>query len=230
MCYNFKTSLLSYSIGIISVIFAIMTRQFAVGLLILAYCQIQLSELLIWHGIDTNNEDLNRLGTSYGKYLLATHNIAFSVGIILSIIFISKKNLKLTDFIPLVISILFFMYVIFFIYLPKNYPDITLPLDPNCNDKDKCQNPDNRLEWKYPTIWYLFSYVICMLIVIGYIKPINSKICITAFFTLTLIFSAILKPKNVGTIWCFSSAILAPVLVTVNYYLIKNLNSSDIIT
>lgn len=230
MCYNFKTSLISYSIGIISGIFAIMTRQFAVGLLILAYCQIQLSELLIWRGIDTNNKELNKFGTSYGKYLLATHNIAFSLGIILSIIFISKKNLKLIDFAPLMVSILFFMYIAFFIYLPQNYPDITLPLDPDCVDQDKCQNPDNRLEWKYPHKWYLFSYFICMIIVMLFIKPFNSQLCIILFFTLTLIFSTIFKPKNVGTIWCFSSAILAPVLVIVNYYLIKNLNSTDIIT
>ena len=114
MCYSVKTSIISYTLGIIAGIFALFTRQTVLGLLILAYSQMQFSELLIWYGIDTDNDNLNRFGTSYGKYLLATHNIAIGIGIILSIIFISKKKLKITDFIPLAIGILFFMYIVFF--------------------------------------------------------------------------------------------------------------------
>jgi len=75
MCYSFKTSILSYILGMISGIFAILTNQIVLGVLILTYSQMQLAEMLIWHGIDTNNENLNKFGTSYGKYLLATHNI-----------------------------------------------------------------------------------------------------------------------------------------------------------
>ena len=87
MCYSVKTSIISYTLGIIAGIFALFTRQTVLGLLILAYSQMQFSELLIWYGIDTDNDNLNRFGTSYGKYLLATHNIAIGIGIILSIIF-----------------------------------------------------------------------------------------------------------------------------------------------
>jgi UDP-glucose 6-dehydrogenase len=45
----------SYTIGMISAIFAFCTRQYVVGSLILAYTQMQLSELLIWYGIDHKN-------------------------------------------------------------------------------------------------------------------------------------------------------------------------------
>jgi hypothetical protein len=88
MCYSFRTSILSYFLGIISAIFALCTRQIVLGCLILAYCQIQLSEMMIWYGIDNNNTKINKSGTSYGKYLLATHNIAISIGIIISLLFI----------------------------------------------------------------------------------------------------------------------------------------------
>jgi hypothetical protein len=231
MCYSVKTSIISYTLGLISGIFALFTRQTVLGLLILTYSQMQFSELLIWHGIDTKNDNLNRFGTSYGKYLLATHNIAIGIGIILSIIFISKKQLKITDFIPLVIGILFFMYVVFFYYLPKKYPDITLPLDPSCRDgTDKCQNPNNRLKWTWPHEWYLEGYAISCIILLVFIKPTKSKIWLGLVFSVSLIVSYIFNPKVIGSIWCFNTAIIAPILVIVNYMLIKNLNSTDILT
>jgi hypothetical protein len=231
MCYSFKISIISYILGIISAIFAIFTRQFALGLLILAYSQIQLSELLIWYGIDTKNEKINKYGTSFGKYLLATHNIAFGLGIILSILFISKKSLKIIDIIPFGIGILFFVFIVIFYYLPQKYSDITLPLDPECIDQtDRCQNPNNRLLWKYPHKWYIYGYIISFIIIVIYIKPIKSKLWLTSLFTITLIFTIIFNPKVIGSMWCFSAAILAPLLVIVNYYIIKNENSQNILT
>lgn len=231
MCYSFKTSLLSYTLGIISGIFAICTRQIALGVLILTYSQMQFAELLIWRGIDTNNDKLNKFGTSYGKYLLATHNIAIGLGIILSIMFVSKRSLKISDFIPLLVGILFFLFILLFYYLPKQYPDMTFPLDPNCKDAtDKCQNPNNRLLWKWPHSWYFSGYLISFIILLLYVKPTNSKIWISSVFTLTLIGTGIFNPKVIGSVWCFSTAIIAPLLVIVNYYFIKNIDSKYILT
>ena len=67
MCYSVKTSIISYILGIIAGIFALSTRQITLGILILTYSQMQLAELLIWFGIDTDNDNLNRSGTSYGN-------------------------------------------------------------------------------------------------------------------------------------------------------------------
>lgn len=90
MCYSLFTSIISYSLGLISGILAIYTKQYILGLFILFYCQMQLSEALIWYGIDTNNDFFNELGTSFGKYSLATHNIGMSLGIILC--YLDKEN------------------------------------------------------------------------------------------------------------------------------------------
>jgi len=230
MCYSFRSSILSYILGIVSGIFALCTRQIVLGFLILTYTQMQFSEMLIWYGIDTKNENLNKFGTTYGKYLLATHNIAIALGIIVSIIIISKKSLKFTDFIPLIISVLFFIFIVFFYYLPKKYPDITLPLDKKCVDKtDKCQNPNNRLNWEWPHEWYGYSFILSLIIVTLFIKPIKSKIWLITIFSLLFLYMLIYNKKVIGSLWCFSTAILAPLIVIVNYLIIKNESSNNIL-
>ena len=231
MCYSFKTSILSYVLGMISGIFALCTQQVVLGCLIITYSQMQFSEMLIWHGIDTNDDKINKFGTSYGKYLLATHNIAISIGIIISILVISKKSFDIYYLIPLIISILFFMFIVIFYYLPNNYPDITLPLDKNCIDTtNKCQNPNNRLKWEWPHSWYIYGFIISLIFLFTYIKPLNSKIWLSFIFISTFIYMLIFNKTVVGSLWCFSTAILAPLIVIVNYFIIKNMNSADILT
>jgi uncharacterized membrane protein len=227
MCYSFKTSVISYTVALTSAIFALCTRQIVIGCLILAYAQMQLSEAMIWHGIDKNDIDLNKKGTKYGKYLLATHNIAIGVGILLSIIFISKRQLKLTDFIPVIVGTGFFLFIVFYYYMGKKYSDVTFPLKKNCN-KD-CNDADNRLKWPYPHTWYGFSYAISIILLIIWIKPKKSKIIGLVFFSLTLLLTVFIYPKTTGSVWCWSTSALAPILVFVNYYMIRNMNNSELL-
>ena len=128
MCYNFNTSILSYSLGLLSSFFAFYTGQYILATLILFYCQMQLSEAIIWKGIDSNNLNLNKAGTTYGKYLLATHNIGIGLGIIISIL-AHKQKLKISDFIPLIIGILFFIFVVLYFYRKNDYENVTFPLN-----------------------------------------------------------------------------------------------------
>src|SRR5437016_14681034 len=107
MCYSVQTSIISYSLGMGSAAFAFYTGKLMLGFLISFYAQMQLAELIIWRGIDTNNTNLNRIGTSYGKYLLPTHNIAIGLGVVFSAILIEKRSLEPKDFIPLVIGLIF---------------------------------------------------------------------------------------------------------------------------
>ena len=227
MCYSVKTSIISYTLGIASAIFAFATRQLVLGMLILAYCQMQLSEIMIWHGIDTNNIKLNRFGTSFGKYLLAVHNIAIGLGILLSVIFISKQKLTAKFYLPLIAGIIFFLVILFTQYLPKKYPDVTFPLKESCRE---CQNPENRLAWPYPHSWYIFSYLLSLVIMILYTKPRGSKIVFIVFFSTLFALSAFVFPRTVGSVWCFSTAILAPLVVLVNYLVIRKQASKNILT
>lgn len=159
MCYNFRTSLISYTLGIISGIFCLLTRQYVIGTLILVYSQIQLSEMMIWYGIDNNNININRKGTTFGKYILATHIVAIGIGIILSKTFLLKRELNFRDYIPLIIGIFFFLCICIYYYFPGNYPDVTYQQDRTCKDKS-CQTQGNRLKWTYPNKWYILSLLL----------------------------------------------------------------------
>lgn len=220
MCFSLRTSLISYTIGLASAIFAFATRQVVLGMLIIAYIQMQISELMIWYGIDKNDLSWNKTGTTFGKYLLAIHNLAIGLGIILSIIFISKRQLKLTDFIPAIVGLVFFVVIVLAVYLPNKYSDTTWPYKRICSDK--CQSPENRLKWPYRHDWYLFSYIISVIIMFVYIKPNASRFLMLVMFSISFIVAALIYPNTVGSVWCWSTAFLAPAIVLINYYFIKN--------
>lgn len=220
MCFSFKTSVLAYSIGLISCILAFSTKQYVLGTLILFFCQIQLSEAMIWRGIDTDNIQLNKTGTLFGQYTLPSHNIGIGLGIILSIIFVSKKVPKFTDYIPIIIGILFYIYVVVFLYR-GTYSQTTFPKN-RCMDTRSCQNMKNRLVWPYPYSWYLFGFLISLVIMAIYIKPVKSKIFIGGMFILSLAISFYLYPKSTGTIWCLFSALVSILIVIGNMILIRN--------
>ena len=233
MCYSFKTSLISYILGISSAIFAILTNQIVLGVFILVYSQIQFAEMLIWYGIDTNNDNMNRLGTSYGKYILATHNIAIGMGILLYISFVKKEELKIDDFWPLIAGIGFFICILIFYNKSSNKlkKDLTYQLNINCKDVNKCQNMNNRLNWPWSYNWYFISFAISIIICLFYIKPVESRILLLSVFLGTfLLFLLIFDKLVVGSLWCFSAAILAPLLVITNYFIIQGRKVEDVLT
>jgi hypothetical protein len=232
MCYSFNSSVISYTIGMIASIAAFITKQYIVGTLILFYTQMQLSEMLIWLAIDTNNLNLNKIGTSFGKYFLATHNIAISIGILLSIYFLHKQTPNFNDYIPLLVSFLFFLFVVFYYFLPNNYNSTTSQIEPCINkDVSSCQNPNNRLKWPYPCRWYIISLIISTILVYLYVKPISSQILIFVIFLTSYFLSYIIFPiSSAGSFWCFSTALLAPILVTINYFFIENFENEDVMT
>ena len=213
MCYNFKTSILSYTLGMIAGILSILYKKIELGILILFYSQMQLSEALIWRGIDTDNINLNKTGTLFGKYLLATHNIALGIGIIVAALY-NKTPLNLYLLLPLIIGIIFFG-VISYLYKKTQSVETTYPLDSSCS-KRECQNPGNRLRWPYPHDWYFCSFIISLVILCIYIKPLKSRVFLGTAFSLLFIISYIANPKTVGSVWCFSTAIFAPVIALIN--------------
>ena len=77
---------------------------------------MQLSEAMIWKGIDTDNISLNKIGTNYGKYSLPTHFFFVGVGYLMTILLIKKRKLKFYDFIPVTVGLFFYLYVIFYHY------------------------------------------------------------------------------------------------------------------
>jgi len=206
MCYSYRTSIISYTLGMLS---ALYTKQ-TIGIINLILLS---NAALIWKGIDENNIKLNEIGTSFGKYLLATHNIAIGLGILI----VSKKY----SILPLLIGIIFFLFVILYYY--QNNIKVTYPYDRSCNDKN-CQNNNNRLEWPYPHEWYVYSFILSLIFCIIYVNPLSSKIFLSSIFTITFLITILFfDSKKVGSVWCFSEAILSPILVIINYFLINTI-------
>lgn len=212
MCYSFNTSILSYSIGMMSAIFALCTNQIILGFLILFYSQMQLSEAIIWKGIDTKNKSLNEMGTMYGKYLLPTHNIAIAMGILIVV-----GHSTFWDYLPFLLSLLFYG-IILYIYHIKKYPNVTYPIQ-KCKVR-KCQNDKNRLQWPFPIRWYIVSFIFSLFLLVIYIRPISSQIFLGLFFLLTFLGALFFFPQSMGSVWCFSTAILSPLVVIINYFLV----------
>jgi hypothetical protein len=177
---------------------------------------MQLSEMIIWKGIDTNNKKLNSIGTKFGKYLLPTHNIAIGLGIL----FLYYSMNPYINYLPLLIGVLFFVNVLM-IYKSNPHSNLTFPANKKCRDKS-CQNNENRLKWPYPHSWYIYSFMISLIFLIIYIEPLGSKIFLGIFFLITFFISLFKFPQSMGSVWCFSTAILAPFVVIVNYFLVKH--------
>jgi len=213
MCYSLRTSLFAYSCGLCAAIVALYTKQYALGMLILFYCHIQLAEAFIWYGIDNANVAYNRFGTNLAKFTLPLHMFGLCIGIMMSMD-TPKEHL----FIPL-IGLVFYFVVILIIYpLTDRTSNTSLPAD-KCLERS-CQNLYNRLQWPFKFWWYAISVVMMFTLIFYYVRPIQSAVFITCFLVGTCLFSITLNRKSMGTIWCFASAIAAPLLVLGNYIIL----------
>ena len=215
MCYNLQTSIFSFSAAMISGIVAIYLNQYILGILMLCYGQMQLSEVFIWKGINDNNVSLNRFGTAYGKYSLPAHNLAIGLGI----------YLHTGKLMPLVVGGLFYLMVMV-IYSNSKSADITKV---GCGDN--CNRLFGKLAWPYKHDWYIMSFVISLLLFVMYIKPYSVQLLLIGVFSISFLMIALLDyNKAIGSFWCWSTAVLAPLIVLINTYIIKKYGNKNVIS
>lgn len=221
MCYSVKTSIFSYMMGMLASIAALSTRQYMLGMLILAYCQIQLAEAITWRGIDMSQPFLNRLGTLYAKYTLPLHLLFVGLGVAMMS---TRTWSNASKYIPLILGIIFYAGVVWFYsyessvkdWVKPDEGDMSFPANRACM-KRECQNNENRLQWPFHDEWYILQTFLMYIIFFMYL-PLKQSVILFAFFTSTFVISKMMYTWSASSIWCFLSAILAPVLVGVNYY------------
>ena len=221
MCYSVTTSIFSYLMGMIAAITALTTRQYIVGMLILAYCQIQLAEAITWRGIDMSQPFLNRLGTLYAKYTLPLHLLFVGLGVAMMS---TRTWSNASKYIPLILGIIFYAGVVWFYsyessikdWVKPEERDMSFPANRACM-KRECQNNENRLQWPFHDEWYALQTLLMYIIFFMYL-PLKQSVILSGFFTATFVISKMMYTWSASSIWCFLSAILAPVLVGVNYY------------
>ena len=141
-----------------------------------------------------------------------------ALGIALGIVFNNQKEWK--NIIPLCISLLFYIVIIIY-YHCKDFPNVTYPQKKCENAHHNCSNSENRLQWPYPIRWYIISFFLSLFLLGMYVNPTRSKIFLVLFFIMTFLIILWIDPKSIGSVWCFSSAILAPIVVCINYFLVN---------
>lgn len=237
MCYSFEHSLVAFlSVTICgSIALALPTRggnpswalhQPILGSLMLCYGLMQVSEMLIWRGIDTDTPALNRAGTAVGKYTLCAHNVALGIGVLIA--YWSKSDSELPFgkrymiWAPLVAGILFYAGVMVNYALVPDESDTTPACDYDKNKKDNnCTKNSARLQWPFPHTYYGVSYAISLLILMTYVRPLWPNGALVAFFyTFSFIVTFVLGKTQVqGSYWCWAAAAFAPLLLAGNTYL-----------
>jgi hypothetical protein len=220
MCYDLKVSIVSFVTVSLSGLAAIKIKQPTLGLLMICYGLIQLAEAIIWIGIDKNNKNINKIGTKLAKYSLPLHNIAIGIGILIAF-WAYKNNLKY--WIPLFLGIIFYIIVLI-IYHKNRHSE--KQFTSNCDlpkDSDRCTNISARLQWPFPYGWYFYSFLISLVIMIVYIKPLFPNGAIIGLFYGLLWFITLYLGKSQvqGSFWCWSVAIFSPILVIMIYFISK---------
>ena len=177
----------------------------------LTYGLMQLSEVIIWRGVNTNNNSLNRVGTTIGKYTLPAHNMAIGVGVLVA--YWASRD-KPIYWIPLTVGILFYIGVMINYATEKDSNNGITKACKYPEDKDQCTKDSARLEWPYPHSWYSLSMIISLILVIGYVRPLPRAIVMVLFFVATFIGTALLGKRQVlGSYWCWAAAALAPIML-----------------
>ena len=203
MCYNAKASALAATIGILSACVAFSLKEWVVGGLILIYSFMQVSEFLIWRGLDTGSVDLNRRGTWLASTTLRLHAIVVLV-VLLVVKWKSLESNRRFALVGLLVAALF-------VSGKTGSTPGSLTTEPGC--AQGC-----RLDWKFGRGWgYPLQILIMGLaLLIGAPRLIGP---VAVFYGAAVLFTLILAAVDPeptfrpGTVWCFFTALFAPLLV-----------------
>lgn len=210
MCFSQSTSVVTFLVGMLSGVAAIYLKQYVLGMLILCYAQMQLSEVLIWYGLNNNNDTFNKIGTRYGKYLLPAHNIAIGLGI----------YIETGEILPLIIGLLFYILIMIYYDFYCNPNEITKL--PECIKNKNCDKFGGKLRWPYPHEWYIFSFILSTILAIKYVKPLSYGLFIIGIYWFFFIMTWLVDFYSAfGSYWCWIMAAAAPLIVLLGQFILK---------
>ena len=205
MCYNAKTSALAATIGILSAVVAFYIKEPVLGLFIITYSLMQISEFCIWRGLDTDSFRWNRGGTALAATSLKLHALV----VVSALILFRWTSLKQNR--TKLISLLAILILTLILSLKELLVPVPSTTQPSCSKG--C-----RLNWKFGASYPIQVVLICAALFIG--AP-EIFIPVATFYFGVLIAATILSyfdPKTtlktaVSSVWCLFTAIFAPLLV-----------------
>ena len=215
-------------IGLTSAICAAKIGHPVMAFFIAAYTTVQIAEGLIWHSLDTQNDVLNRIGTTLLRMSLASHALITVVAALLFFHHIPTKARNRSRVKGWLVFLLMLSSVVFVVQ--NVFSADTVSTKALCKDKREGHEWRCRLNWQFDNLFMLYSLQVLIILSTTYIV-FGRKL---AWYMHVLLYAltwiaggaTILFTKHhyriptrqalsigVSTLWCFFSAIVAPVSV-----------------
>lgn len=171
---------LAYVLGLGGAIVALVTRRFLLGSLLLVLAHIQLGEWLIWRGLDIQDQQLNRTGTSFIKVVLAVQLVVIALGIV------AEKGWQIGS--PPLIAALLVSVVLAWLLMDSSSASGCEQLDPNLTYPLNEDPLD--LRWSFDIRWYLVPYIVLVFFLYQYL---DHKSSVIIFMSVSVIVTGLLS-------------------------------------
>jgi hypothetical protein len=212
MCFNYKVSLFTFSIGVIFSIFLIKygnlkysleNKVFGIFLIFISF--IQFMDFLFW--IDIKNKlSINKITTILGPILNAGQpNILYLIKY-----YYYKPNIFVVDNFNSPVAILNLLYFIYFI---KMYLTFLL------NDKLVTSTKNNHLKWPWIKYFNPYYYLILLAVNIFYLFSFKYGLLLFIIFYFFLFISVKYFQYNAGELWCFFGSFIPLIFYFVSFHI-----------
>jgi len=214
MCFNYKVSLLTFTVG---TIFSILlmncgnpiyrTENKATGLTLIFISLIQFMDFLFWIDID-NKIGINKLTTIAGPIL----NVCQPTIVYLIKLFYYKPNVLSLQNYNLPIAVLNIAYFIYFITV---YVRFLL------NDKLVTSTQDGHLKWPWLKYTNPYPYLVLFGINIFYLFNFTYGVVLFSIIYFFLYISRKYFKYSAGELWCFFGAFVPAIMFFLSFYIDK---------
>jgi hypothetical protein len=214
MCFNYKVSLLTFTVGtIFSILLMIYGNQVyrlenkASGLFLIFISLIQFMDFLLWIDID-NKIGINKLTTIGGPIL----NVCQPTILYLIKLFYYKPNILSLQNYNLPIAVLNIVYFIYFITV---YVRFLL------KDKLVTSTQDGNLKWPWLKYTNPYPYLVLFAINIFYLFNFTYSLVLFSVLYFFLYISKKYFKYSAGELWCFFGAFVPLIMFFLSFHIDK---------
>ena len=204
MCFNQPSSLAALAVGLASAYAAFAYHYTVLSVLIFIVALMQLSEFLIWRGLDTDDKTLNRAGTALARTTLGLHGLAICIAV-LTFAMPAQRWRRYGLVLCTLVAIA--MY------------GLTVDAPYGQTTQAGCAS-GCRLKWGFlvhPYSYNTIYAVIFLALLLSRVPPLQT-LCIFLFYSLTWVAALATAEKGrlweaMSTSWCYASSFGSPLLV-----------------
>ena len=214
MCFNYKVSLLTFTVG---TIFSILLMNYgnpvyrlenkATGLFLIFISLVQFMDFLFWIDID-NKIGINKVTTIAGPIL----NVCQPTILYLIKLFYYQPNILSLQNYNLPIAVLNIAYFIYFITI---YVRFLL------NDKLVTSTQDGHLKWPWLKYTNPYPYLVLFAINIFYLFNFTYGLVLFSILYFFLYISKKYFKYSAGELWCFFGAFVPLIMFFLSFYIDK---------